>query len=100
VALSGAEVAVAPQPGLEDGRAVVLGVRPEHLQPSPAGIPAEVAVVEPTGAETHVVLRAEGREVTAVLRERRALAPGDRLHLAMAPEAGHLFDKSTGRRLA
>ncbi|MEP9368398.1 sn-glycerol-3-phosphate ABC transporter ATP-binding protein UgpC [Xanthobacter sp. VNH20] len=77
----------------------VYGVRPEHLRLDPAGVPVEVVVVEPTGAETHVVARVAGQDINCVLRERLAIAPGDRL--TVAPDAGieHLFDAVTGARL-
>ncbi|MFG1397488.1 ABC transporter ATP-binding protein [Roseixanthobacter pseudopolyaromaticivorans] len=77
----------------------IYGVRPEHLRLDPAGVPVEVVVVEPTGAETHVVARVAGQDINCVLRERLAIAPGDRL--TVAPDAGieHLFDAVTGARL-
>ena len=60
----------------------------------------EVAVVEPTGAETHLVIRSGKSEVTSVLRERGNYRVGDTITLAADPAAIHLFDKSTGARLA
>ena len=67
------------------------------------GVPARalrtVAVVEPTGSETHVVLRSGGHEVVAMFRDRVSFRPGDTL--VLAPDAGkvHLFDKGSGVRL-
>ena len=46
---------------LGDGRAVTLGVRPEHLVIGEDGVAAEVVVVEPTGADTQVYCRLVGR---------------------------------------
>ena len=82
-----------------EGREVIYGIRPEHLALADGGLSGTVAVVEPTGSETHVVVRLEGRELTAVFRNRVAFGPGDRITLA--PDAGlaHLFDKATGQRL-
>jgi multiple sugar transport system ATP-binding protein len=82
-----------------EGREVIYGIRPEHLALAGEGLSGTVAVVEPTGSETHVVVRLEGRELTAVFRNRVAFGPGDRITLA--PDAGlaHLFDKATGQRL-
>ena len=88
-----APVAVAP------GREVLLGIRPEALRMDDAGLPARVAVVEPTGPETYVVLRMDGREVTAVFRERVSLRPGDELRLAPDPSGMHVFDAEGGARL-
>src|SRR3989440_5629026 len=40
-----------------EGQRVRYGIRPEHLEPGSAGIPAQVVVVEPMGAETEIVAR-------------------------------------------
>jgi multiple sugar transport system ATP-binding protein len=84
---------------LEDGRPVTLGLRPEHLQPADDGLPGQIAVVEPTGAETYVVVRVDAREVTAVVRDRRPLRPGQDIRLRPEPGQAHVFDRATGRRL-
>lgn len=86
-------------PGLGDGQEIALGLRPEHLQPAEDGLPGQIAVVEPTGAETYLVVRIGAREVTAVLRERREVRPGQEIRLRAEPDAIHVFDKGTGRRL-
>ena len=83
----------------EEGRDVIYGIRPEHLHQAEAGLPATVAVIEPTGAETHVVLRSAGRDLTAVFRNRVAFAPGAAITLAPDPAAAHVFDKATGQRI-
>lgn len=84
---------------LAPGAKATWGLRPEHLAIGAAGIPADVVVIEPTGSETHVVLRAGGQEVLSVSRDRLTLRPGDRVHLA--PDLGqvHLFDGATGNRI-
>jgi multiple sugar transport system ATP-binding protein len=78
---------------------VKLGVRPEHLILADDGLPMQVKVVEPTGAETMVFLRFEGQDVTAVFRERHAFAPGETIHLKPDPDHIHVFDADTGQRL-
>jgi multiple sugar transport system ATP-binding protein len=42
---------------------------------------------------------AGGREIVAVLRERRRLAPGDRLRLSPKPGMVHLYDAGSGERI-
>lgn len=59
-----------------DVEAVVYGVRPEHLRSDPAGVEASVAVVEPTGPETQVILRLGSHTISAVFRERISVEPG------------------------
>lgn len=85
--------------GAADGRQVKLGIRPENLLPANDGLPAEVAVVEQTGSETHIILRSNGAELTTVLRDRRAFKPGQQIHLKPESNAVHLFDPSSGARI-
>src|SRR5258705_354893 len=59
-------------PERRDGRDVLVGVRPEHLDIADEGLRAEVVVVEPTGADTQIFCKVDGVEVTAVVRERHA----------------------------
>ena len=83
------------------GQAVEIGIRPEHYRLATAGggFPYEVAVVEPTGAETHLFGTIGGIEVRCVLRERIAPAPGSTLLLEADAALVHVFDQVTGRRL-
>ncbi len=103
VRAAGADLAAPGAERLAPGAAVTFGVRPEHLDIAPEGaegaIEAIVAVVEPTGSETHLVARAEGAELTVVARDRLSVAPGARLRLAPRPGLAHLFDAGTGRRI-
>ena len=85
--------------GLDEGRQVVVGVRPEHLAPGDTGLPCRISVVEPTGAETHIVVHGLGQELTAVLRERGDFRPGQSIHLTAEPSAMHFFDRDSGRRI-
>jgi multiple sugar transport system ATP-binding protein len=84
-----------------EGQKVVYGIRPEHLDLTQEvnGLPSEVVVVEPTGAEILVFTHLAGQEVAVVFKERHKFRPGDKIHLA--PHAGtiHVFDEETGRRL-
>jgi multiple sugar transport system ATP-binding protein len=84
---------------LEAGRKVTLGVRPEHLVLSEDGIAVQVVVVEPTGSEIHLVLRAGGQELTVAVRERQPFAPGQKLHIRPQTGMVHLFDTATGERI-
>jgi multiple sugar transport system ATP-binding protein len=104
VEVEGALLPVRPGAGVEAGRRVLFGIRPEHLEltgpATPGSIAAQVVVVEPTGSETHVVLRHAGRDMMAVFRERHAFRPGDSVHLTPVAGKGHLFDEASGERLA
>jgi multiple sugar transport system ATP-binding protein len=52
----------------ESGRPVVYGCRPEHLTLAADGIPAEVCVIEPTGADTYVYARIAKAKVCVAVR--------------------------------
>ena len=84
-----------------DGRAVTVGIRPEHLGPvtHETGLKGTIMTVEPTGPETHVYVKLAGQEFCAITQERLDLRPGAPVHLQSSPESLHLFDQATGVRL-
>ena len=94
---TGLSIPLADAPAGVDGRPLILGVRPEHFDLAPDGIAAEVVVVEPTGSETMLAVRAGGQDLTCVLRERVREQPGETVSLR--PNRVHFFDAETGRRL-
>jgi len=84
----------------DDGQKVLYGIRPEHcLLADSAGLPAEVVVVEPTGADTQLFCRFNGQELASLVRDRVAARAGDRIYLKPDLARAHLFDAETGRRL-
>ena len=83
----------------DEGREVLYGVRPEHCALGTSGLPVEVVVVEPTGADTQLYCRFDGRDVTATIKDRTDCRPGDRIHLVPDLSRAHVFDKASGQRL-
>lgn len=86
-----------------DGQAVTYGIRPEHLTISTASettVPAEIIVVEPTGAETELLIQAGDAQVILRTHGRPAVNPEDKIALGVDPAHVHLFDQATGVRLA
>jgi multiple sugar transport system ATP-binding protein len=83
----------------DGGQAVLYGIRPEHFTLSASGVPVEVVVVEPTGADTQLYCRFNGQELTATIRDRTDCRPGDRIHLAPDLARAHVFDATSGQRL-
>jgi multiple sugar transport system ATP-binding protein len=85
------------------GQKVHYGIRPGDLTLADAGIPAEVVVVEPTGAETELLLQigsgATGQQLILVLHGRTNAQPGDTVHLAIDGAKAHVFDGQGGQRL-
>ncbi|MCZ8254081.1 MAG: sn-glycerol-3-phosphate ABC transporter ATP-binding protein UgpC, partial [Polaromonas sp.] len=85
----------------KDGQPVHYGVRPGDLSLSATGqgIPAKVIVVEPTGAETELLLDVGGAKVIVVMHGRTAVRPDDIVHLEIAAGKTHVFDDASGARL-
>ena len=98
----GMSVPAPPGAAAEDGRTVIYGTRPEHMQLAQGddGLPTEVVVVEPTGADTQVFTKIAGVEVTSVFRDRHDFRPGELIRLRPDPLRAHLFDAASGERLA
>ena len=88
----------APRVNAADGQPITVGVRPEHLAVDDSGVPAEVVVVEPTGANTEIYCKLAGLDITAVVRERHEFKPGAAVRLK--PRLTFLFDPASGARLA
>ena len=83
-----------------DGRAVVLGVRPEHLAIGDGPIAATVSVVESLGHERHVVCRLEDGQLVTARQPSSVTAPSDgtSVRLSFDPDHLHLFDATTEAR--
>ena len=96
----GASLPLPPDTRADDGQPVLFGIRPEHCAPSSQGLAVEVIVVEPTGADTQLYCKLDGKDFTAVVRDRTSVRPGERVMLQPDLARSHLFDASTGRRLA
>jgi multiple sugar transport system ATP-binding protein len=58
-----------------EGQSVLYGIRPEHLSFDRQGIPGEIEVVEPMGAETEVLVKIGGRSFTMMTHGRASYAP-------------------------
>jgi sn-glycerol 3-phosphate transport system ATP-binding protein len=88
-------------PARLDGREVLLGVRPEHLEPcaeSEAAFVAAVDLVEPLGADTLVHGTVEGSRIVARLHGTQRVSEG-RLPLRFDPAHRHYFDAGIGARI-
>jgi multiple sugar transport system ATP-binding protein len=84
-----------------DGQAVSYGVRPGdlHLSDDGQGIAAKVVVVEPTGAETELLLQVGDHQLTLVMHGRTGAQPDDMVRLSVDAAKTHLFDAASGKRL-
>jgi multiple sugar transport system ATP-binding protein len=84
-----------------DGQAVHYGIRPTDITLSPTGqgIAATVVVVEPTGAETELLLQVGSSQVVVVIHGRTDVQPDQTVHLAIESAKSHVFDVGNGARL-
>ena len=84
---------------LADGQEVLIGVRPEQLIPGKTGIAATVSVVEPTGSETHLIVRSGDQDLISVIRDRSSFSVGEKINLSAEKSFLHVFDAKTSERL-
>jgi multiple sugar transport system ATP-binding protein len=82
-----------------EGQVVHYGIRPTDLQLAPAGIAARVVVIEPTGAETELLLEVGGQQLVLVMHGRTEAKPDDTVFLAVDAGKAHVFDGKSGARL-
>jgi multiple sugar transport system ATP-binding protein len=99
---SGARWPLAANAPVRDGDAVAYGVRPSDLGvgSGDGGVTGEVVVVEPTGAETELLVRVGATNVVVVVHGRPPAAPGARIALTVDTAAVHLFDPTNGMAIA
>ena len=81
------------------GQSLQYGIRPTDLQVAPQGIAGKVLVIEPTGAETELLVNVGGHNLTVVTHGRVTARPDDVIHLAPDADRAHVFDAQSGKRL-
>jgi multiple sugar transport system ATP-binding protein len=89
------------------GREIVVGLRPEDLDPTPAAdapstaavISARLEYVEPVGNEIFLNLRFGARDLVARVAPMALPEPGRDIRLRFAPAKLHCFDAQSGARI-
>ena len=93
---------------LSDGAKVIFGIRPEAVNDndsldrnarSVVEFEALVEIVEPAGADTYVVTRVSGREMTARMRADTSVRVGQNHAFTFNLDKALLFDPQTTRRI-
>ncbi len=91
-------------PQERNGKPVLLGIRPEHLEPCPekdAMLVAEIDLIEPLGADTlvygHLGVKSEARIAARMHSSMDARA--GKLPLRYDPSRVHYFDPESGKRI-
>jgi multiple sugar transport system ATP-binding protein len=96
--IQGADLPVASP--AHQGSQALLGLRPEHIVFSDAAPwRGEVSVVEPTGADTYVVVKTAAGDVTVRTAPQVRVNPGDRVGLDIQMAHANWFDTQSGVRL-
>jgi multiple sugar transport system ATP-binding protein len=97
-AVAGATLALTPSEN--QGKAVLLGLRPEHIRLSDqAEWRGSVFLVEPTGADTYVVVDTPAGKVTVRAAPQTQVRPGDAVGLEIQADHVTWFDRASGLRL-
>lgn len=98
------ELPLSLEPGLEEGREAVLGVRPEQIALGDGSaahdLRTEVEVLEPTGPDTLVFVTVNQVKVCCRLAPDVAPAAGSGMSLRFDPARVLLFDAQSGERVA
>jgi multiple sugar transport system ATP-binding protein len=82
-----------------DGQPVSYGIRPGDLSLGANGVAAKVFVVEPTGAETELLVQVGDAQLTLVMHGRTQAKPDDAVQLGVDAAHAHVFDQASGQRL-
>jgi len=97
------EAIAGPARQQQSGAKVVLGIRPEHIQPramyngnAPNTMQTDVEVVENLGKELLVYLGHGGSTLTAQFPPEADVEPGKNVEVVFDPENLHLFDEASG----
>nr|WP_272214453.1 sn-glycerol-3-phosphate ABC transporter ATP-binding protein UgpC [Marinicella sp. W31]MDC2880063.1 sn-glycerol-3-phosphate ABC transporter ATP-binding protein UgpC [Marinicella sp. W31] len=96
---NGASSGISAPAGIDEGRAILVGKRPEDLLATDKGVTAEIGVVEPTGSEIFAQLTIHGQSVSAVFRERIDIEYGASMQIRLDHGATHYFDAKSGEAL-
>jgi len=93
----------------EEGREIILGIRPEAITDRDGAdrnsqavyeVEARVEVTEPAGSDTFVVSQMGGKDVTGRFRADVPVKAGERFPFAINMEKAVAFDPETETRIA
>ena len=91
-------------PQKRDGREILFGIRPEHLEPCAEGeaqLMPEIDLIEPLGADTLVYGHLDGQGTRIAARLHASMpARAGRLPLRYRPADAHYFDAASGTRIS
>lgn len=97
----GTRLGLSPASELKEGQPVIVGLRPENLVLERGGnqISGTTLVVEPTGAQTHVLFSVADTDITAVVDGAAEVSAGHQFTASISSDLIHVFDRVSGARL-
>ncbi|MEP7454160.1 sn-glycerol-3-phosphate ABC transporter ATP-binding protein UgpC [Phyllobacterium sp. SB3] len=98
---NGTAISVGAGKHIKRGQAVKVGLRPEHLSLAGSGsiLRGQTLLVEPTGAQTHVLFDMAANQVTALVNGDIAVRVGSPFAVTIDSDLVHVFDSESGRAL-
>ncbi|WP_425961767.1 ABC transporter ATP-binding protein [Rhizobium nepotum] len=98
----GTAIRIAASRKVKRGQPVTIGLRPEHIGSTVGGdisLSGRTVLVEPTGAQTHVVFELAGDQVTAVVDGEQLVKVNTPFAATVHHERVHVFDRASGLAL-
>jgi multiple sugar transport system ATP-binding protein len=98
----GTAIRIAASRKVKRGQPVTIGLRPEHIGSTVGGdisLSGRTVLVEPTGAQTHVVFELAGDQVTAVVDGEQLVKVNTPFAATVHHERVHVFDRVSGLAL-
>ncbi len=98
----GTAIRIAASRKVKRGQPVTIGLRPEHIGSAIGGdisLSGRTLLVEPTGAQTHVVFELAGDQVTAVVDGEQPVKVNTPFAATVHHERVHVFDRASGLAL-
>lgn len=97
----GTAIGINTKKQIRHGQAVKVGLRPEHLTSTGSGstLRGKTILVEPTGAQTHVLFDLATNHVTALVNGDAAVRVGSPFTVSIDSNLVHVFDSESGRAL-
>jgi len=98
----GTAIRISAEKSVKRGQEVTIGLRPEHIGSATAGdirLEGKAVLVEPTGAQTHVVFELGGDQITAVVDGEQHVRVHAPFAATLNHERVHVFDRSSGLAL-
>ena len=98
----GTAIRIAASRKVKRGQPVTIGLRPEHIGSAIGGdisLTGRTVLVEPTGAQTHVVFELAGDQVTAVVDGEQPVKVNTLVAATVHHERVHVFDRASGLAL-